>query len=511
MKSLVRLSLIVALSLTSLPTLGGDGDTDQRFSTDVTMAGVGTNGDFLPLFLTASEYGIVGTEDDQFYLRIKNNYRLDRHHFHLDAVADVVAYATTENPYYGGYLNLQQLYARASWKKFFVMAGRMERKQHIVTRYQSSGNMVLSANALPAIGIGGGFKDYIPMRVMDDKIEVFLDGFFGRQTDGKYNAEQYRIYESNYGPQGINDPRRHGSGVSHHLIQNAWIHYATLLLRSQSDLPFYVLVGIEHGAMYGGKVDGISQNSVGSHFLAALGGKGKGKNGLNAQWNHLLAYDARLKYKRKRWSTALYRQIYADDMDANVFRSGLDGLTGLELRFNRKPFFKLITLEYLQTTRQGGVVYANDVYWYDKVKNPNRSQHLYETAGNSNFYHDEWYGAWAHRGKGIGNPLIPSPAYNQDGYNDYKYNVVRAFHLGMTGRFIEDLSYRLRYCFQKTWGTPYQPIHEALYNNSGNFDLIYDWGQWQFLARVAYDHGKIYGNQWGYSFAVTHKGEVFHW
>lgn len=506
----VRISLIFAFFLSSLPMQGGDGDTDQRFSIDITMAGYGTNSDNQPQFLVSGQYGLLGPAGDQFYLRPKANYRLDRHNFHLEAVVDLVAYASTEETYYNSYLNVQQLYARASWKKYYFMAGKQERKQRLVTRFQSSGNMVLSANAQPAIGIGGGSKDFIRMRVLDEKVEVLAEAFMGQLTDKSYNKSLYGLYESNYGPQGINDPRRHGNAVSHHLIENAWIHYAAIMLRSQSDLPFYAVAGIEHAAMYGGHVDHVNQNSAGSHFLAALGGKGKGKNGLNAQWNQLIAFDGKLKYKRKRWSTSVYRQIYADDMDGNAFRCGMDGLTGIELRFHRKPFFKLIAFEYLQTTNQGGVVYANDVYWYDKEIKPNKNQHLYNTAGNSSFYHDEWYGPWAHRGMAIGNPLIASPAYNQDGYNDFTMSLVRAFHFAMTGRFVEDFSYRMRYCFQKTWGTPYQPLHQHAYNNSANLDLQYDWGQWEFIARVAYDHGTIYGNQWGYGFSVTHKGEIIH-
>lgn len=511
MNALVRISLILALFLSSMPLLGGDGDTSQRMSIDITMAGSGTNGDYQPIFLTSGQYGLLGPQGDQFYLRPKVNYRLDRHNFHLEAVADLVFYASTENPYYKSNFNPQQLYARAYWKKYYVMAGRQERKQRLVTRFQSSGNMVLSANARPAVGIGGGTSDFIRMRVLDEKVEVLADAFMGQLTDKRYNNATYRLYEQTYGTQGINDPRRHANAVSHHLIENAWMHYATFMLRSQSDLPFYAVVGIEHGAMYGGRVDHINQNSAGSHFLAALGGKGKGKNGLNAQWNQLIAFDGKVKYKRKRWSTSVYRQIYADDMDGNAFRCGMDGLTGIELRFHRKPFFKLMVFEYLQTTHQGGVVYANDVYWYDKVKNPNKNQHLYATAGNSSFYHDEWYGAWAHRGIGLGNTLLASPAYNKDGYNDFTMSMVRAFHFGMTGRFIQDLSYRARYCFQKTWGTPYQPIAQHAYNNSANFDLQYDWGPWQFVARVAYDHGTIYGNQWGYAFSITHSGDAIHW
>jgi len=511
MKALVQISLIASLLIPSQFMLGGDGDTDQRFSIDITMVGSGTNGEYQPLFLTTSQYGVLGPEGDQFYLRPKASYRLDRKNFHLDAVADLVVYASTEKAYYANNLNIQQLYARASWKKYYFMAGRQERKQRLVTRFQSSGNMVLSSNARPVIGIGGGFKDYIRMRVLDEKVEVFMDAFMGRQTDGKYNAEIYRTYESNYGRQGINDPRRHGDAISHHLVQNAWIHYSTFMLRSQSDLPFYAVFGIEHAAMYGGMIDSLIQNSTGSHFLAALGGKGKGKNGINVQWNHLIAFDGKLKLKRKRWSTSVYRQIYADDLDGNAFRCGMDGLTGVELRFHRRPFFKLIVFEYLQTTQQGGVVYANDTYWYDKEKNPNKVQHLYTSAGNSSFYHDEWYGAWAHRGMANGNPLLASPVYNKDGYNDFTMTLVRAFHFAMAGRFIEDLSYRFRYCFQKAWGTPYQPLPQRAFNNSANFDLQYDWGQWQFIARIAYDHGTIYGNQWGYGFAVTHKGEVFNW
>lgn len=504
MKLLFRYSLLAALLLPSLPVQGGDGDTDQRFSIDLTMAGLGSNGTYLPLFLTTNEYGIVGVEGDQLYLRPTVNYQLKRHNFTLDGVADLVFYGSTDQAYYASWFNVQQLYARASWKNYVFTLGRQQRKQRIVTRELSSGNMILSANAHPAIGLGFGMRDYIHMKVLGDKVEVYADAFWGRQTDGEYNADLYRQYESNYGPQGVNDPRQH-SGIGEHLVQNPWMHYATLMFRSESDLPFYVNLGVEHAAMYGGTIDGKNQNSFHGHLLAALGGKGRGKHGLNSQYNQMLAFDGKLKLKRKRWSTAVYRQIYADDLDGNVFRCGMDGLTGVELRFHRKPFFKLLVFEYLQTTNQGGVVYANDYYDRDGHR-----QH-YATAGNSNFYHDEWYGAWAHRGMAWGNPLLASPAYNKDGYNDFSMNIVRAFNFGMMGRFIEELSYRFRYCFQTSWGTPYYPIGHQVYNNSANLDLQYDWGPWQFVARVAYDCGKIYGSQWGYGATISHKGEIFEW
>ncbi len=503
-KALVKALLLVAMALPTLPLLGGDGETDQRFSIDLTMAGAGSNGKFLPIHLSNYEYGVLGPEGDQFYLRPMVNYRLDRHNFQLEAVADMVAYASTETSYYNRYIVFQQLYARTSWKKYFISIGRQQHKQRLVTHYLSSGNMVLSSNARQPVGIRGGMKDFVRMRVLDEKVEVLLEGFMGRLTDGRYKQNRYDLYEDTYGPLGANDPRRHGD-VPHHLIQNTWMHYAAFMLRSQSDLPFYAVLGIEHAAMYGGKVDGTNQNTASGHFLTALGGKGKGKHGLNVQNNHLIAFDGKMKYKRKRWSTSVYRQIYADDLDGNAFRCGLDGLTGIELRFHRKPFFKLLVFEYLQSTRQGGVVYANDSYWYDNHK------HIYTSAGNSNFYNDEWYGAWAHRGMAIGNPLLASPAYNPDGYNGFSKNIVRAFNFGMTGRFIEDFSYRLRYTFVKTWGTPYQPLMQREFSNSANLDLQYDWGQWQFIARVAYDHGQIFGNQWGYAFSVTHKGEIFNW
>lgn len=499
-QSLVLTDLLLFVAMFCAPVWATNPETDQRLNLELTTTAAVSNGDYLPFYMTNNNNGLLSPDGNQGFLRGNSKYTLKCDDYHIEAGLDLIVYASTKHNYYRHVLQLQQLYAKAAWKKYAITIGQKSKtNDRLVESTLSSGNMVLSGNARPAIGIKGGTDDFVKMRIMDDKVEGYFEGFYGRLTDGQYNRIIHTQYEKNYGND-VNQDIRH-----HHLIQDAWIHYASIFLRSSSEYPFGVTIGAEHAAMYGGKVDYTSQKAFKNSILATLGAKGDGKNGLLAQFNHLIAFDGKVKYNHRYWSIATYRQIYADDLGNSTFRCGFDGLMGIDLILKRNRIFRHLVAEYIQTTKQGGVVYANDVYWYDGKKT------LHPTAGNSSYYHDEWYGGWAHQGLALGNPLLTSPIYNKDYYGDFAMNMIKALHIGVEGTIIEDLSYKLQFYHSKTWGTPFYPLTESKHNSSGYFGIQYEWGYWKIAANTSFDHGTIMGNQWGYGLSVVRQFELFNW
>ena len=67
-------------------------------------------------------------------------------------------------------------------------------------------------------------------------------------------------------------------------------------------------------------------------------------------------------------------------------------------------------------------------------------------------------------GHGDSNPLIASPIYNKDGDMSFKYNRVKALHLGWSGDISSEWRYVAKLSHNRTWGTPHRPIPDILEN-----------------------------------------------
>lgn len=64
----------------------------------------------------------------------------------------------------------------------------------------------------------------------------------------------------------------------------------------------------------------------------------------------------------------------------------------------------------------------------------------------------------------MGNPLVASPIYNNNGNLAFQYNRIKAIHLGWSGDISNEWTYRAKLSFNRTWGTPFKPIPEILEN-----------------------------------------------
>lgn len=87
-----------------------------------------------------------------------------------------------------------------------------------------------------------------------------------------------------------------------------------------------------------------------------------------------------------------------------------------------------------------------------------------KTGGADDYYNNEWYPGWVHWGMTMANPLIASPIYNKDGDMSFKYNRIRALHLGWSGDISNEWTYLAKLSYNKTWGTPFKPIPNILEN-----------------------------------------------
>ena len=67
----------------------------------------------------------------------------------------------------------------------------------------------------------------------------------------------------------------------------------------------------------------------------------------------------------------------------------------------------------------------------------------------------------------IANPLIASPIYNRDGDMTFKYNRIKALHIGWSGQITSEWSYIAKMSHNRTWGTPGAPTLDILENFFG--------------------------------------------
>lgn len=449
------------------------------------------DGDHLPFYALTNEHGIYDPRESQGYARGRAKFTSSYKKMYTEAAVDAIVYGTNPTSYYGSLFHLQQAYVKFGAGAFGLTIGSKEEDGQFVDPRLSSGNMVYSGHARPNPGIRIAMDDFVPMVFTDD----FFEGKFGmtwnRNTDGRFNRDFYGEYEQNYGifdndgnMTGFHDARQHAK------VENAWMHHKFLFLRTRSTNHFYLTAGIEHAAMYGGKVNGKKNMQGGGWLKAAMGGKGHVEQGFYG-YNHLMSYDFRMDLNFSKFKMGIYKQHYTDDMEGGLFDSGMDGLWGVEIKFPSFDWLNHIVVEMLSTTNQNGVVYANDKYYCDVEK---YNEKFFKEAGNSNFYHDEAYGSWTHYGMGFGNPMLSSPIYNQDYYPDYQSNMVRAYHAAVSGYFFHKVGYTIKAQHLESWGSPFAPFLETKRNYSLHFELDYTLRHLQIIPSVSMDRGELYGD-----------------
>ena len=496
-KSLLLLLAILPLSLFARRYDEVRTSSDLDINVEATGA-VGT-GDNLPYLLTQNRQGVLSPQGSQGYLRATADYAYRRNKFHVGAGADVIGYASTHYDYYRSAVYLQQLYAEVGYGKYYLELGSHEDKGNFVDPTLSSGNMIWSGNSRPVPGVRFGTRDFVSMVILANVFEAKVDCSFGMMLDGDYNNARFDQYTDGQG--GL----LRASGVD-----GAWIHRKSLFFRSTSQQPFYVTVGAEHVALYGGTIrhrdgdwddaqgiDGrntcsvVTYEQTGKWGNALTGGDGDPNDALN----HAFAIDLRLDLNRPGFAIGLYKQHYADDLNASSFRHLADGLWGLELRLKRFRWLNHIVVEYLCSDAQGDDTEA--LRQLTQGEAPDADDYA------SDFYQDQRFGGYAYYGMACGNSLLTSPVYNTDGYTGYSWNIVRALQLAFEGQATARLSYRCKLAHLTSDGTPWgialnnlsgtpqasrsatSLLIEASYATKGGLSLT---------PAVAFDSGKLYGS-----------------
>ena len=487
--------LLASISVSAQDTL----QTHVTYDLSTEVA-VGT-GDYSAYQLVANRHHVLSTRPNTGYVRgaIEAKHPLSKY-FTLTGGADVIASVHSDHKAY-----LQQLYASLEYDKFFFEIGARENDAILRNTQLSSGAFAKGTNAKPIPQVRIGTRDFWTVPYTNGWLQIHFEGGYGKFLDSQYREDVYNNHRD----------------VNYKYSTDIWYHQKHLYLRTNPEKRFYVTAGIEHVAQFGGNKYGMEHDQyvekehsvkIKDFFdiFLPFGDKNYFENGAIEDWvfgNHLGSMTIQLSWNINRDNMV---QAYLDDPfeDGSGMRksNGWDGLWGIEYvnRSAGRQWVRGAVIEYFQTTNQSGPLH------YDRgdYPEPIRSQITDKVVGKDEYYNHTYYCSYAHYGMTPGNPLITSPIYNADGYNAFRDNRVKAWHVAVNGELTDHISYLFKGSYREGKGTYIQPIYPKRHSFDAMLQGIYTKGPWQVSAAYAFDMGNVYGDISTFNLKIGYHGKI---
>jgi hypothetical protein len=338
-------------------------------------------------------------------------------------------------------------------------------------------------------------------------VQINFDFGYGKPLDSDYRKDLF--YNS--------------TNVNWFYTTGTYYHQKHLYIRSNPDKTLFTMVGIEHAAQFGGTYH--SYNERGEFII-----KSKPTN-FKAFWNVILPVGDSHYFENNSMEDWVYGnhigvmtyqigwninkdhqlQAYLDNPfeDGSGIRkgNGWDGLWGLQYsnKSAGRQYVRGAVFEYFQTTNQSGPLHWDP----NDYPEPIRSQITDIVTGADDYYNHMFYGGYSHYGMTPGIGLISSPIYNKDGYNQFRDNRVKAWHIGINGELTNQLSYLIKGSYQEGWGTyRLQPLRSKHHSFDALFQGNYRLGSWQFSAAYAFDAGNVYGHNNTFNIKIGYHGKL---
>ncbi|MDR1718507.1 MAG: capsule assembly Wzi family protein [Dysgonamonadaceae bacterium] len=472
-----RISIITSISLWTVCFLGIPAFTFSQDSLKLRMetALSVSNQERAPFWLVSNSFGKIPLQSGNAYLESACTWghRMN-HNLHLTIAGDVLASTQAASRFF-----IQQLYGEIAYRSIYLTVGAKERYHSMLDQQLSSGDFIYSSNARPIPEINIHIPAYTAIPFTQGKMKFRGDFAVGKSFDNHY----------------ILETKAAGQFYATDIL---WHHKSAFFLVEDPTkrFPFFVTVGFEHGAQWGGWSSfnnmGTMPHTVGDFVKVALG-KGGGTNApegeqINTLGNHVGTYNLKLAYQTHRLEIAVYKQHYFDDNSGMEYANWRDGIWGIECTFPRWDGIKKIVCEYIHTTDQSGPLHFLDYYPLDA-----------RGGGNDDYYnHFVYHNGWSYWGRGLGNPLLTSPEYNANGVMEFMNNRIKAFHLGVDGQLLPHLSYRLLATKTEALGRMYFPFLDKKSCWSALAECSYTgWEGWECSLQLAFDRGSLYGDNLG--------------
>lgn len=460
------------------------------------MAMSGKN-DVAPFWLTANRYGILNTESQAGLLRVGMFYRqIFERHWRIGAGLDLFGGIQD-----GGRFVVQQLYADVCWRCLNLSVGAKERKPFLERPFAlSSGTLVEDGNARPLPQIRGEIADYVGVPGTKQWL-----AFKGYMAYGWFTDDRWQQTFAAPGTYYVQDVLYHGKG-------------ALFRIGNRERRPWELELGLQTAIQFGGKryrkrADGADElihampADWKTYFRVFLplagGGETTVSDQLNVEGNVVGAWIGGFTYYfPKDWTLRVYAEHFFEDESAMFFQYGMwrDGLLGVTLQMPKNRWVDRILWEGLAMDFQSGPIQYE---WFDATF-PG-----IQISACDSYYNHGYYGGWQQGGFGMGNPLLPGPAYNVDHRITFRSNRMRAHHIGWSGTPGRDWRYRVKLSLARHWGTYDAPLKEMARQASGLAEVTWQpaaWAGWSFSVALAADKGGLIGNSIGGMMTVKKEG-----
>lgn len=462
-------------------------DSTFRYSAEVNVSF--STGNHTPFWLVSNRFGLSSIEKGNGYVRagLFKDVEQKGRQFSWGAGIDLAGAWD-----YSSSFIIQQLYGELSYWNGRLTVGSKEHTEGINDPKLSSGNLLFSPNARPIPQARLELPDFIAIPGLDKWVSFKGYFSFGMFTDDNWQ-------------------RNFVTGSSKR-TENVLFHSKGGFFRfgAPERFPIIAEAGLEMAAQFGGR--SISGSDVIKmptsikdwwHIIIPAAGGEDTPLGEQAniygnhvgQWTFTLAYCP----KGTDFSLKTYYEHYFEDHSMMLFDyKWIDALLGFQFTLPRNPVIKGLVYEYLYMKNQAG-----PVYWDHTSEIPE------QVSGRDNYYNHSIYTGWQQWGMGIGNPLLISPIYNDNGTISFYHTRVSGHHIGFLGSPLSWLDYRVLLSYSQSWGTYDIPTSRILSNFNTLFEASFHPHRlkgWDATVSIATDGGSILGSGFGMMFSIRKTG-----
>ena len=183
-------------------------------------------------------------------------------------------------------------------------------------------------------------------------------------------------------------------------------------------------------------------------------------------------------------------------------RNWFDGLFGIEVNApDDFRYFRNAVIEFMNTRGLSGPI------CHSASCNTDGMYVIEEVDGRDGMYNHGIYSSYTHHGYALGNPVLISPVYYENG-NSFRSNRVQMFHVGVDGGITDNIDYRLLATTTRHWGCYGDPLKEIERVTSLMLECSYRLGDrydWKFTLSGAMDidRGSLLGNNKGVMLTIS--------
>lgn len=449
------------------------------------------SGDYAPFWHQSNRQGVAGYEDNSLYTRLglSGEHTFSNKDMGIDWGADLVVGDNLTSRVF-----VQQGYIDFRWKRANLSLGQKERWGEFYNERLSTGSLVEGGNARPIPQIRLELPEYWNIPGTGSFIGIKGHIAYGWFTDENWQKDFAA------------DSTARTVGARYH-SKAGFIRFG-----NEQKFPLTVEAGLKMVTQFGGtcynsrNIYGDNQHNPSrpkDYWIAFFPSKGDssydGSDQANVAGNMLGSWLGAITWNDDKWKLCTYYEHAFEDHSQMFWEYGIwtEQLVGLSLELKEFNWIKGVTLEYFNLKNQSGPVYHDATSVIpDQI-----------SCVDNNYNHGRYPG-WFNYGRLIATPLVTSPVYNKDHKQITYNNRVEAFHIGIEGSPLEWLDYRMLYTRSNNWGTYRHPFQDIKVNRSALVELTFTpqiLNNWSITTSFAFDHGDLYGNNYGGMLTLTRK------